>query len=911
MNTAPAVCEPGIAPRSFDDAVSVIKPPRVIGRRPERARLQALMTAAAAGSGSALVIRGLAGFEKSTLLGYAADLASGWRVVRLRGVIEEASLPYSALHLLCSALGREMARLAPHQREALEIAVGLRAGAAPDRLVVCVATGRLLALAAEARPLVCLVDDVHWLDTASADVFAFVARRAAPTAMALLFADRDEAFADLPGLPLGELDYADSRELIETALPSPLDHAVVARMVAEAHGNPRALLERAAEASPGNLGGYGVATSAESSATSLAGLAPDSSLLLLLAAAEPLGDPVRLWRAADRLRITPEAAEQLESEGLVSFGTWVTLRDSRLRGIVYRQAVAATRQRVHSALAAATDPLTEPDRHAWHLAHAFADLDDDVTTQLLNVTEQAAGRGGAPAEAAFLARAAVRSADPVGRARLAIAAAESFHAAGASQAAARSLAIAVRESADAHSQARLARLHARMTFYVSRNRAAVAELVRAAEKLATAAPFLAEAARLEAIGAGLFTGHLDALRPMLAPLTDCAPGSIGPLLAGLTRLLTTGYETAAEPLKLAIRTPGAKREAGPRSRLLACLVAADLWDAEPWDKLTSTELTRARKAGARATLPYLLTHRALVEIHLGSFGSAQALVDEAGAVTRSAGTSSFPHAATLLAAWRGLDHPEMAVSGNVRSGDETQSATMALHATAVLRNGLEDHAEAAAAIRDQLDSGGTALVGWALAELVEGAARSGDRDAATAALAQLSERAGHSRTDWALGVAARSKALLESGAEAEALYREAIERLARTRIKTHLARAHLVYGEWLTARGRRADARATLRTAHEAFTRMGAMAFADRASRKLSTAGERVQPRTNGAGSPLTTQESRIAALAHEGRTNREIAVALMISARTVEYHLHKVFTKLSIASRAELHRALSEGRSK
>ncbi|GAA0907107.1 helix-turn-helix transcriptional regulator [Pseudonocardia zijingensis] len=876
----------------------------LVGRGDECALLEQLPRKAGAGHNAVLVVRGAPGIGKTALLDRAARLASHCHTVRVRAVAAEAELPYSTLHLLCSALAAELPGLAEHQRDALETAIGLRAGPATDRFIVGVATAALLAMAAATQPLFCIVDDIQWLDAASADVLAFVARRLDAVPVALLLAGRGNGFPGLPDLVLDGLGDADARRLLESHLPAAVDENVLERIVAEARGNPRVLLDAARRVSPVELaGGYGLVGGNAAVHVDLARLTPDSRLLLLLAAAEPLGDPARVWRAAAALGIAADAADQLEVEELVSFGSWVTFRDPQLRWAVYGRASAAQRRRVHAALAAATDRAADPDRHAWHLAHALQGPDDTVAEALADTAETARGRGGLPAEAAFLERAALCTTKSAPRVERTIAAAETYRSIGAVDAATRLLARAERGPVDAVSGARLRQVWARMAFDATRSRAAVAQLLDSAEDLARCAPRHARTAYLEALGAAIFTGHVDVVRTALTRLAGSRSQRTDRLLEGLAQRCTNGYAAGVEPLKLALKTLDNDHAVDSGSRLLGCLIAPDLWDDDRWDELTGAEVERVRNAGARAVLPYVLTHRALVEIHIGRFDTARSLVEEARALTDAAGVPPFPHADRVLAAWRGRRNPEL------ESGEPDGAGMVAAtqgYATAVLCNGLGAYGDAVAVTRGVLDREALELQGWSLAELVEGAVRSGELATASDALERLSERAWLSGTDWALGVEARSRALLQDGRAAEDLYAEAIGRLERSRIRTDLARTQLVYGEWLRRQARRVDARAPLRAAHDAFVEMGAEAFATRAMRELLATGERPRRRTPATRAPLTEQEVRIAALARDGRSNPEIATVLSISPRTVEYHLHKVFTKLAIRSRTELHLVLT-----
>ena len=878
----------------------------LVGRRAERAVLRELLATADAGRSAVLVLRGEAGLGKTALLDDAARAAVSHRVVRVHGVAAEADLRYSVLHLLCSTLSDELARLERHQREALEIVVGFRAGPPRDRFLIRVAVVELLALAAKERPLLCVVDDAQWLDEATASVLAFAARRLGPVPVALLLADRGTSFPDLPSLTLDGLEHADARGLLESALPVPVDEAVRERIVVESRGNPMVLLDAIRAVTPVKLaGGYGVLATTDAGPAPVAGLAPESRLLLILAAAEPLGDPVRLWRAAARLGITSHAADQLESASLVSFGPWVTFRDPRLRQSVYGLASPAERRKVHGALAIATDAATEPDRRVWHLAHALVEPDDAVGDALADLAATARSRGGLPAAAAFLERAAMCTAEPGLRSERATVAADTYHAAGAADAAVRLLATAELGAPGATSRARSHRVRARMAFDASRGRTAVAQLLTSAQDLELCEPRLARPAYLEALGAAIFTGNVDIVRTVLDRLATQRPRGTDRLLEGVAQRCTAGYAAAVEPLKLALKTLDNDHEDDARARILACLVAQDLWDDDTWHELTSAEVARAHRTGARTILPYALTHRALLEVHTGAFATAQTLVEQARAAAATAGLPPFPHAVFVLAAWRGEEHPTLTASGHHEGG---MLGALSRYATAVLRNGLGAYGAATAATRGVLTRDGLELQGWSLVELVEGAARSGEAELAAAAADQLSELAYLSGTDWALGVDARSRALLGHSRAAEDLYVEAIDRLGRCRIRTQLARAQLVYGEWLRRQGRRVDARGPLRTAHESFVQMGATAFAGRAMRELLATGERTRRRIPDTRSQLTPQEVRIASLARDGQSNPEIATVLSISPRTVEYHLHKVFTKLSITSRNELHLVLPTG---
>ncbi|MFG1911453.1 AAA family ATPase [Kribbella sp. NPDC048928] len=883
---------------SVDGTIARGKDPDLVGREPARARIRQLLAATLDGHSAVLVVRAAAGLGKTALLEDVATAATEHRVVRVRGTAAETDLPYAALHLLCSALPVELGELDGHQREALEIVVGLRGGPAPDRFLVCVAVLELLVRAAHKRPVLCVVDDAQWLDDESAYVLGFVARRVGPVPIAVLFADRGNLFAELPELVLEGLNHADAYQLVRSVLPIALDEAVLERLVVESRGNPRVLRESVLGVSPVELaGGYRPPSSI--GLEMLDGLTPESRSLLTLASAEPLGDPVRLWRAAAGLGIRARAAQQLEAANLVSFGAWVSFRDPGLRGTVYWHTCVEERRRAHAALAAATDPVTEPDRRVWHLAHSQIAPDDAVADELMAAIDRSRARGGLPAAAAFLEQAAICTADPSLRVERAVLAAETYHAAGAVDDAVRLLAIIELGSPGDLAQARAERVRARMAFDASRRRPAVGQLLTAAERIDAAGNAPATSAYLEALGAAVFTGCADLTR---AIVTSPAVHEAGDdrLLAAVAERCTAGYAAAVEPLKLAVKTLDCDDWDGARSRLLACLVAPDLWDDAGWHRLTSAELVHARSAGAQTLLPYALTQRALVEIQSGWLTEAQALVDEAKSLADNAGTPPFSYARSLLEAWRGH-------SSEATAPREGVAAAVERYAAAVLNNGLGSYQEAVASTRPALEGDTLELQGWSLAELVEAAVRSGDQRLAMEAAERLSDRTRLCRTEWAMGVEAQCLALVRDGAAAEDLYVEAIAQLGRCRVKTQLARAQLLYGEWLRRQGRRCDAREPLRAAQASFRAMDAGAFAQRAERELLATGERARPRGPEHAYRLTPQEARIASLARDGRSNPEIATTLSISPRTVEYHLHKVYIKLSVTSRNELHLALAD----
>jgi DNA-binding CsgD family transcriptional regulator len=907
------------------------------GRSAERVQLDRLLEAIHAGQSAVLVLRGEAGIGKTALLDYTAERAEGCRVLRAVGVESEMELPFAGLHQLCAPLLDRLEWLPPPQREALGIAFGLSSGTRPDRFLVGLALLSLLSDAADQEPLLCLLDDAQWLDQSSAQVLAFVARRLQAEPIGLLFAERESGefgeLGRLPELRLDGLSDADARDLLASVITVPLDDRVRERLVAETHGNPLALLELPHGLSPADLAGGFALTAAlplpsrieESFRQRVERLPADSQGLLLVAAAEPTGDPTLLWRAADQLGVTPEAAGPAEAAGMITLGAPVTFRHPLLRSAIYRAASAEERRSVHRALAAATDPALDPDRRAWHLADATLAPDEDVASELERSAERARARGGLAAAAAFLERAARLTPEPARRAERDLTAAQTKHDAGAPDGALALLAAAEEGPLNELQHGRLERLRAQLAFALRRGSDAPPLLLSAAQGLEPLDAMLARETYLEAIAATIFAGRLSSGPGVLevaeaasaAPPAPEPPRTIDLLLDGLATRFTDGYAAGVPALRRAldaVSEDDGHTEDDIRWLWLACRIAPDLWEDEAWHELATRQLRLARDAGALTVLPLAATYRAGVHVHAGEFAAAAALIEEADAITAATGNAPLMYTSLVLAAWRGQEAQaveliEASREDATRRG-EGRAVTLAEYATAVLYSGLGRYQAALAAAQRACEHDDLGLFAWALIELVEAAARSREPELAADALEQLSERTRLSGTDWALGVEARSRALLSNGRAAEDFYLEATERLGRCRIRVHLARTQLLYGEWLRRENRRIDARETLRAAHEMFSTMGAEAFAERAARELLATGEKARKRTADTRGQLTAQETQIAELARDGHSNPEIGAQLFISPRTVEYHLHKVFTKLEIGSRNELQRVLpSEAR--
>jgi DNA-binding CsgD family transcriptional regulator len=832
-----------------------------------------------------------------------------------------------------------LAQLPGPQRDALGTAFGLRDGAAADRFLVGLAVLSLLSEAAGERPLVCVVDDAQWLDHASAQVLGFVARRLLAESVAMVFSVRDpgddQRLGNLPAMAVGGLSDADARALLDSATPGRLDERVRDRVVAESNGNPLALLELPKGLTAAELaGGFGrpdarvVANLIEQSfLRRVRALPVETRRLLLAAAAEPVGDVALLWRAVEVLGIGADAAAPAEADGLIEVGARVRFRHPLARSAAYRAATARERQRIHRALAEVTDPHADPDRRAWHRAQAALGPDEAVAGELERSAGRAQARGGVAAAAAFLAQAADLTPDPGPRGARALAAAQAKFEAGDANAAYELLAAAELGPLDELQRARLGRMRAHIVFAQRRGSDAPALLLDAAQRLEALHALLARETYVEALGAEIFVGRLgasDGVRiaeaARAAPPGPEPPRSTDLLLDGLATRFADGYGAGVEPLRRALHSfreqAGRSKDGIIRWLWTTCPVApeplaADLWDDDSWHELATHAVRLARDAGALATLPIALSYRAGVHVQAGEFAAASALIEEADSITEATGNAPVRYTSLALAAWRGdagaaLRLIDASVTeANTRG--EGRALGLAGYATAVLYNGLGRYEAALAAARQACYYDDLGFFGWSLVELVEAGVRSGARDAATGALRQLEDRARAVGTDWALGSLARSSALLNEGRAADALYREALERLQRCRIVVHLARAHLVYGEWLRRENRRMDAREQLRIAYEMLSSMGAEAFAERARAELLATGETVRKRNVDTGAALTAQEALVARLAAEGRTNPEIGSQLFISPRTAEYHLRKVFTKLGISSRRSLRDALRD----
>jgi DNA-binding CsgD family transcriptional regulator len=807
----------------------------------------------------------------------------------------------------------------------------------PDPFLVGLAVLSLVSDAGAERPLLCLVEDSQWLDAASAQVLGFVARRLAGETVAIVVAARAEggadsvgAFDDLPELSLTGLDDDDARSLLAGAVPGRLHDRVRDRLVAETRGNPLALLELPRHMSPAELaGGFelpaadGLPAHIEDHYVRRVDALPEASQrLMLLAAADPLGDATLVWRAGRRLDIGAAALEPAVDAELLDIGARVRFRHPLVRSAVYRTALPADRQRVHEALADVSDAAGDADRRAWHRSLAVAAPDEDVAAELERSAGRAQARGGVAATAAFLQRAVELTPDPAARRERALTAAQASLMAGAFGEARGLLATAEAGPLDALQHARSDLLRAQLAFVASRGTEATPLLLDAARRLEPLDGGLARETYVDAFSAALFGARLNG--PVGMPEVAGAAGeslrrspgagATADLLLEALVTLAGDYAAAVAPSRRAVHRLS-DEDVAPKERLRwlwqGCVLALEIWDDECAHALAHRSVEIARETGTLSELALALSAHTPVLVFCGELAAAASTVAETDAVQAAAGIRSAPYGSLILEAWRGgtSETRQLIESTKRDAGARGEGIGLAIgeYARAVLCNGLGRYEEALEAATSASEHREVVAENWGLSELIEPASRTGETALAEDALERIAAKARATGTDWALGIEARSRAMLRAGDEADRLFGAAIEHLGRTRVRAELARTQLVYGEWLRRENRRVDARAQLRGAHEQFTAMGMGAFAERARRELLATGETVRKRTVETRDDLTAQERHIAQLARDGLSNAEIGARLFLSPRTVEWHLHKVFAKLGIRSRIGLAEALTD----
>jgi DNA-binding CsgD family transcriptional regulator len=884
------------------------------------------------GESRVLVVRGEAGIGKTALLTYCAARAAGCRLAHITGVESELEMPFAALHQLCRPMLADLDVLPPPQRQALQVAFGLAAGNRPDRFVVGLAVLGLLAEVGAGCPLVCLIDDAHWLDEPSRQVVGFVGRRLLAEAVLLLVAVREtgeeQMFEGVPSLTLEGLAREDAAALLASTVSGQLDERVRDRIVAETQGNPLRLLELPRQMRPGELaGGFGVPRLSIGSMEELytrriRTLPEPAQQLLLLASADPTADATLLWRAARTLGIPHEAAAAAEAENLLEIGSEVRFRHPAVRSAAYAAAPAEERRAAHAALAEATGAVVDHERRVWHLAAAAAGPDEAVAAELEVTAATAQARAGLAAAATFLQRSLELTADQERVAERALAAAQAHLHAGAFDAALGLLAKARAASVDDVQRSRVERLKGQAQYASTPGPEAPLVLLQAAKTLEPLDVRLARETYLDAWMASFAAGpraRSGGLLPEVSTAARAAPPAPAgaPLcdlfLEGLATVVTDGRRAAAASLRTAVDafvgdevSESEFLQWGHVATSAACM----LWDWRSWDILSAKHVELGRVSAALAPLSIALNGRGVFTAWCGDPEATTALVAEYDAVNDATGIGWYSACGLLQAAYQGGPEALTLIAASAADSAERgigQGVQYARWTKAIVFNGRGRYADALAtaeqaAYEMEIPNG----TGWALPEVIEAAVRSGQPEVARRAMEHLCEHT-LAGADWAAGLEARCRALVVHSDAAEPWYAEAVQRLARTPLRTELARAHLLYGEWLRREGRRVDAREQLARAYDMFVAMGAEAFAERARRELSATGKTPRKRNVDAAArdELTPQEAHIARLARDGRSNSEIGVELFLSMRTIEWHLHKVFLKLGVSSRTELKDAL------
>ncbi|MDT5083822.1 MAG: hypothetical protein QOJ61_865 [Mycobacterium sp.] len=917
-------------------------PKSLMGRAEECAMLTKLMTDVRDGFSGSLVFIGEPGVGKTRLLQYAAETAGDVASIRIAGAQSELRLGFAALHrLLMPYLGR-LDRLAGPHRSALELTFGLADGPAPNRFLVSLAALALLADAAVERPVMCLVDDAQWLDQESLGVLGFVSRRLYADRIGLVFSAREHTgdLTALNGLPtrrVGALDPEAARTVLDEAVPGTLDSRVSARMISETGGNPLAMLELVGELTAEQLAGrfplprrLPVGRHIEAHFLAQVNmLPPQARTILLVAAASSDDQPSTVWRAAADLDVPAEAANPAVEQGIVSLEPRIAFRHPLIRSAVYDGATPEDRRRVHNALALVADRDGDDDQAAWHRAAALTTPNETIAADLEASAMRAQHRSGYTMQAAFLIRAAELSPDARPRALRYFAAAGAYLAAGDGSLAEALLDLATPGLDDAGMHVPVQRMRASIAVFFSRHKDAPAILLEAVETVDTADVSLIRTLLFDAMQAAVVARQYTAdttldevAHAVLHAPRDPkrSPNGNDLLLDGFATRIARNYADAVPLLRAAVATMFTDETAAAvdiPSTILGWFAADDVWDERGRRAMFERAHAVERRHGALGAMRITLAGLSTSQAWAGQMNDAENSYGEAAEISALIGVPPPATTGVLLEvrAWQGREDESRAVASSTADWGREKGASIleifALMGLTVLELGMSRYPEALGWGLQIFDDDPPGFGNRVLPEVVEAGVRGGDRAAAQAALARLTERATACGTPWALGLLARSTALMAADADAEIYYHEAIRQLSETAVRTELARAHLLYGEWLRRRKRRRDADLQLRTAYDMFIAMGAVAFAARTGAEQRATGQapRDAPRLlNPFG--LTSQESQVARQASTGATNAEIASRLFITTSTVEYHLSKVFRKLGITSRRQLAAALSDGQS-
>jgi DNA-binding CsgD family transcriptional regulator len=898
----------------------------LLDRQTERAAIDGVLDAVRGGFSDALVLRGGPGVGKSTLLQYAVVAAPDLRVSSIGGVESEISMEFGGLHQLLVPCLAQLDELPPPQRSALRVAFGQEAGPPPERFLVGLATLTLLSRAAEAQPLLCIVDDAHWLDPESAQVLGFVARRLHADRIGLIAAVGEPAsqqvLEQLPTITVDGLPDAEARELLSSVAGGALNAQAVDRILTDTRNNPLALVELGTQYTADQLSGRAGLPEPlplgqrlqEHFLRQVRGLQPDAQAFALLAAADPGGERGQLWRAAAQAGIDPDLASAGAAEaGVLEFpGNSVRFRYPLLRSAVYHGASAADRRHAHHALS----EVGSSELRVWHLAAAAIVPDEALAAELQHTAERAGTRGGYATRAALLRRSADLTPDDARRAEREVALADARLMAGDPVGAQHMLGGALPRLTNAIARVQAQRLEGAIRF-------AQGDAAEAARILASASQALADDDRMArdtmllALQAAIWAGPAQtreiARAARVFPRVREACASVADLLLeGYSARFTIGYRASVPPLRAAVTALLADDldpAVGLRWFALGTAAAGSLWDDQAAFALSDRWEKMARAAGAFTTLPVALAFHAVSESMAGHFREADtrsALMLEV--LTMNSGPAVLgvnSRGSGLLLAYRGrLTEAHATGLAQVRESaarGQGGPADIGRYIVAVADLFGGDYEAAMSSAQTVLEDDPAYTAEVTLPELIQAAVRAGDYEAAATAHKTLSERALAAGTPWALGLRARCEALLAEGADAEGFYRESISQLKRSRMAVDLARAHLLYGQWLRRAKRRRDARYELRTAHDMFAAMGADQLAGWTAAELRATGEHARARTPETAVDLTPQETRVADLAATGAPDSEIAAQLFISPSTVDYHLRKVFRKLNVTSRTQL----------
>jgi len=894
---------------------------RFPGRQAQLGALSELVEGARERRGGAIVVSGEPGVGKTTLIGHALANRLDVSVLRVAGVQFEKGFAFAAVHRLFQPLLAESKELAEPILAVLETAFGMREGRVPDADDVGAALLGLLSEAASGGPVVCVIDDAQWVDDPSARALAFLAEAIAAEPVAMIFALPEAgtvpALAALPQVQVARLSAEDARALLAAEFHAPLDRRVRERIIAEARGNPLALLELPHRSGPGHFaGGFGLPDAAppadgveDGFRERLTALPDATRLLLLLAAADPLGDQELLWRAADSLGVGSGAAAPARDAGLLGDGEGVIFRHPLVRSAVYRAAGGDDRRRVHRALAEATDPALDPERRIWHHAQAAAGPDKQIAGDLEYWAVNVQSRGGVAASAAFTGRSAALTADRELRAERLLAAARSKIEAGALDDAEGLLSAAEASSLSARQRAHRDRLLGRIAF-LSRNMQPALDLqLKAAAQFARLDPSLARACHLDAIETGMLAGRTgDAMMVTIREASAAPPAPGTPTSADLLLDALVALYTGDRRRGLAILAPildDTRNEVWLRHPLLGCLLAGEAWHIEAFVNIASWQVESARSTGSVSTIPIGLMTLTAASVWGGDTPGEMALLSLGESLADVTGLAQPCYARVVSAAFHGFEPAASrqirAIEVEARKRGEGLTVSCCAWAEAVLGNALADYPRALAAARAATSYREAGIHGQSLLELTEAAVRCGDRDAALSAYGELVELTGSPSAGWGAEVQACAAALVAENDVAEQRYRDALTLLGAGHNAVWIGRTHLLFGEWLRRQGRRREAREQLGRAHDVFAASGLAAFAKRAAAEMQATGEKARSRGGAATDELTAQETAIVQLVVAGATNREIAAKMFLSPRTIDTHLRSIFRKLGVTSRRQL----------